>query len=88
MTAQVIYDSAKQIPKRATAGAAIGLFELFLLIFPELITIEVQALIYKAIGILGATGLADWIWRNRKNAFDFIKKLLTKKKDDTPTPGK
>jgi hypothetical protein len=29
---------------------------------------------------LGATGIADWVWRNKKEALAYIKKLFTKKK--------
>jgi hypothetical protein len=72
----------RNVPKRLTAGVAIGMFELFLQIFPNAMSEHWQGISYKTIGLVGATGIADWAWRNRKQAFSYIKNLFTKKKKE------
>jgi hypothetical protein len=78
---QSAVDSARSIPKRLTAGVAIGVFELFLQIWPNVMSEHWQGITYKAIGIVSATGIADWAWRNRKQAWTWIKNKFTKKKN-------
>ena len=78
----IAVNKARTIPKRLTAGVAIGLFELFIQLFPNAMSEHWQTISYQAIGIVGATGIVDWAWRKRKEAFLYIKNLLTKKKKE------
>jgi len=45
-------DKARGIPKRLTAGVAIGVFELFLTIFPNVMSEHWQTISYKVIGVV------------------------------------
>jgi hypothetical protein len=78
----IAVNKARTIPKRLTAGIAVGIFELFLQIFPNTMSEHWQSITYNTIGIVGATGIVDWAWRKRKEAFLYIKNLLTKKKKE------
>jgi len=79
-------DKARGIPKRLTAGVAIGVFELFLTIFPNAMSEHWQTISYKAIGVVSATGIIDWAWRaskeKRYQAWDWIKNKFTKKQKE------
>jgi hypothetical protein len=80
MNSKDILTKVRAIPKRTTAGVAVGLFGLFTLLFPKAINEHWQNNIMYIIEALGATGIADWVWRNKKEALAYIKKLFTKKK--------
>jgi len=50
--------------KRAASGVLFTLFELYQLIWPDLLSDRWENIIYKTIGVLGTVGILDWV--NRK----------------------
>jgi hypothetical protein len=49
--------------KRAASGVLVALFELYQLIWPDLLSDQWENWIYKAIGILGTAGILDYLQR-------------------------
>jgi hypothetical protein len=63
--------------KTASAGVLVLLFQLFQLIWPDALQEQWEDWIYNAIGVIGATGIIDKIWRSRHK----IKEVFTRKKE-------
>jgi hypothetical protein len=55
------------------------LFEGFQLLFPDAMSTTTVLGTYKVLLALGATGIIDKTWRNRREIRDYIKELFTKK---------
>lgn len=58
------------------------LFEGFQLLFPNAMSTATVLGTYKILLALGATGVIDKTWRNRKEIRDFLKNLFTKKEKE------
>jgi hypothetical protein len=67
--------------KTASSGVLLLLFQLFKLIWPDLLIEEWEEWVYNAIAIVGGTGVIDKIWRSRKELIKFIKRLFKKEKE-------
>lgn len=78
---------AREIQKNVTRPTSVVgmalLFELIQLIWPGIVTSEIQQWIYKALTFLAGTGLLDKAWRNRKKIIEWVKRLF-KRKNETP----
>ena len=62
--------------KTVTGGALALLYQLFELVFPDLLTPGWEQWVQGAISFLLTTGLLDKIWRNRREIIEFIRRLV------------
>lgn len=69
----------KQVTRPTSVALMLVLFQGFQLAFPDTMNKQWQDFTYNAITVLGATGIIDKLYRNRKIYINFIKNLFTKK---------
>ena len=82
MSTQNVILKIRVIPKRTTAGVAVGLFGAFVLLFPNVISKDNQNVILYIIEVVGATGIVDWAVKDRKVIKAWFKKIFTRKKKE------
>lgn len=54
-------------------------FQAFKVFFPNNVSPQGEELIYNGITILGATGLIEKVWNNRKDITEWFKRVFTNK---------
>jgi len=64
--------------KTTFSAVLLSLFEIFQVIAPEAMPDKWQGVTYKAIGIMGTTGIIDKVWRNRKKIKSYIYDIFHK----------
>lgn len=73
----------KNIQYQATRPTSVTIllfaFQAFKALFPDKVGPDGEELIYNGITILGATGLIEKVWNNRKEIKDWIKRVFTNK---------
>ena len=65
--------------KTLSAGILVTLFELFRLIWPDAMGPQWTEWTYKAIAIIGGTGILDKIWRMRRIIINFVIDIFKQK---------
>jgi hypothetical protein len=72
-------DIQKNLTRPTSVTVMLVLFQIFKKIWPEAMDTDWQEITYSGIGIIGATGIIDKAWRNRKEIKMFIKNLFKRK---------
>lgn len=72
----------KQITRPTSAVIMLLLFEGFTNMFPDAMSLFWQGWTYRMITAIGATGIIDKVWRNRREIREFIINIFKNKKDD------
>ena len=80
MTAKIksIWDKTSGY-KTKTGGVLLAVYELVKLIDPNILTGKADMIAQKSINLLIITGASDWLWRNRKEIWQFTTGLFKKK---------
>jgi len=76
---EVIRKVQSQVTRPTSVVIMTLLFEGFQLLFPDAMSTTTVLGTYKVLLALGATGIIDKTWRNRREIRDYIKELFTKK---------
>jgi hypothetical protein len=75
----ITLQTIRKFPKRTSAGVAVGVFGIFMLLFPHTMSEHWQNVTINIIEVIGATGVVDYCWRNKKQAWAWVKDRFHKK---------